>query len=96
MTAHIQFPQIEKGTYISKLDGEEITLPATLSRTLSQGVLREELGFDGVVVTDSLLMDAVAVHFDPVDVAVLALGAGADCLLMPMEITDADALSALK
>ena len=89
MTAHICYPQIETETYVSKLDGSTITLPATLSRTFIQGILREELGYDGVVATDSLQMEAIHAHFDPVDAAVLALNAGADILLMPSEITDA-------
>ena len=44
MSAHICFPEIEKDTYISKLDGSEITLPSTLSDDLIQGILRQELG----------------------------------------------------
>ena len=89
MSAHICFPQIEKDTYISKLDGSEITLPSTLSDELIQGILRQELGYDGVVITDSLLMDAVSEHFDPIDAAVLTLNAGVDMLLMPVRIEDA-------
>ena len=89
MSAHICFPQIEKDTYISKLDGSKITLPSTLSDELIQGILRQELGYNGVVITDSLLMDAVSEHFDPIDAAVLALNAGVDMLLMPVRIEDA-------
>ncbi len=89
MSAHICFPQIEKDTYISKLDSSKITLPSTLSDELIQGILRQELGYNGVVITDSLLMDAVSEHFDPIDAAVLALNAGVDMLLMPVRIEDA-------
>lgn len=95
MTAHICYPNVETETYISKLDGSEITLPATLSKTLIQGILRDDLGFDGVVTTDSMMMGALTQHFDPIDAAVLALNAGVDVLLMPMEITDAAAQTSL-
>ena len=95
MTAHICYPEIEPETYVSKYDGSTITLPATLSRTLIQDVLRGELGFDGVVSTDSLLMDAIRTHFDPADAAALALNAGADILLMPVEISDSAGAEAL-
>ena len=91
MTAHICYPNVETETYISKLDGSEITLPATLSQTLVQDILRGELGFDGVVTTDSMMMGALRDHFDPIDAAVLALNAGVDLLLMPMDVCDAAA-----
>ena len=84
MTAHIQYPAIEKETYVSKKTGEAIELPATLSKTIVTDILRGELGFEGVVITDAMNMSAVAEHFDPLDAAVLAVNAGVDILLMPV------------
>ena len=95
MTAHIQFPQIETATYISKKDSEEITLPATLSKTIITDILRGELGFDGVVFTDALNMQAIASHFDPMDTARLAIEAGVDVLLMPVNTTTQTGIDAL-
>ncbi len=86
MTAHIQFPQIEKDTYVSKETGEKVFLPATLSKTIISDVLRKDLGFDGVVVTDAMVMGAISRHFDPLDAAMLAINAGVDLILMPMEL----------
>ena len=83
MTAHIVYPQIEPGTYVSKLTGETIHLPATLSKTIITDILRGDMGYDGVVATDALDMDAIAKHFDKYDAAKLAIEAGADILLMP-------------
>ena len=85
MTAHIQYPNIEKETYTSKLTGEEVTLPATLSETILTDILRGDMGFDGVVITDALEMDAIAKHFDRLDAARLAIEAGVDILLMPTD-----------
>lgn len=93
MTSHIQFPQIETETYTSTGTGEKICLPATLSKKMITGVLREELGFDGVLITDSLVMGAISDNFDPKDAAALAINAGADILLMPMTLTNADDLA---
>lgn len=93
MTSHIQFPEIETETYTAADTGEKIFLPATLSRKMITGVLRGELGFDGVVITDSLAMGAISEHFAPGDVAELAINAGADILLMPMALTNADSLA---
>ena len=89
MTAHIQYPSIEPQTYPSRATGEDIPLPATLSRTIITDLLRGTLGFGGVVVTDALGMDAIQTHFDPIDSARLAIEAGVDILLMPPVETDA-------
>ena len=85
MTAHIQYPNIERKTYVSKLTGEEITLPATLSGTILTEILRGDMGFEGVVITDALNMDAIDKHFERLDTAKLAIEAGADILLMPVD-----------
>ncbi|MEU9407912.1 glycoside hydrolase family 3 protein [Streptomyces sp. NPDC048281] len=72
MTAHIQFPA---------LDGSGD--PATLSHPVLTGILRDELGYDGVVVTDSLGMEGVRTKYGDDRVPVLALKAGVDQLLNP-------------
>ncbi|POX56135.1 beta-N-acetylhexosaminidase [Streptomyces sp. Ru71] len=72
MTAHIQFPALDPS-------GD----PATLSRPILTGILREELGYDGVVVTDSLGMEGVRTKYGDDRVPVLALKAGVDQLLNP-------------
>lgn len=86
MTAHIRFPQVTGDadeTYTSIADGEEVILPATLSKTMITDILRGELGYEGIVITDSLEMEAVSRHFAPLDSARLAINAGVDMLLMP-------------
>ncbi|MFD4608225.1 glycoside hydrolase family 3 protein [Streptomyces sp. NPDC058440] len=72
MTAHIQFPALDNS-------GD----PATLSPPILTGILRGELGYDGVVVTDSLGMDGVRTKYGDDRVPVLALKAGVDQLLNP-------------
>lgn len=96
MTAHIQYPQIESQTYISRKTGEEIFLPATLSEAIITGILREELGFGGVVITDAMNMDAVAQHFDPLDAAKFAINAGVDMILMPVNLSSKENQSDLE
>ncbi len=85
MTAHIQFPLIESETYTSVGSGEEVYLPATLSKTIVTDILRNDIGYDGVVITDGMLMDAIAQNFSILDSARLAFGAGVDILLMPVD-----------
>lgn len=87
MTAHIQYPQIETNTYKSKLTGEDIYLPATLSKTIITDILRGDMGYNGVVITDAMEMDAIAKHFDKYDAAKMAIDAGVDILLMPVDTT---------
>lgn len=76
MTAHIVVPA---------LDPSED--PATLSRPILTGILREELGYDGVVVTDSLGMEGVRTKYGDERVPVLALQAGVDQLLNPPDLS---------
>lgn len=96
MTAHIQYPQIETETYLSKADNTPITLPATLSKTIVSGLLRGMLGFQGVVCTDAMNMEAIAQHFDRMDAARYAINAGVDILLMPVDLTGPEGLADLK
>ena len=88
MTAHIQFPQIETQTYTSISTGEEMTLPATLSETIISDILRFDMGYDGVVITDAMLMDAIDTNIDPIDAAVLSINADVDMILEPMYMVD--------
>lgn len=58
-------------------------LPATFSRYLLEDILRDELGFEGVIVTDALNMGAITHYFGSGQTAVKAIEAGVDLLLMP-------------
>jgi beta-N-acetylhexosaminidase len=71
MLGHLTVPDI---------DGER---PATLSRNIATGILREQLGFKGVIITDALNMRAVTGKFSAEEIAVMAVEAGADILLAP-------------
>ena len=72
MTAHIAVPSIEP---------EEI--PATVSRNVMTKLLRDEMKFQGLVVTDAMDMQGLSRLFSPGEAAVRALDAGVDVLLMP-------------
>jgi beta-N-acetylhexosaminidase len=69
MTAHIVYPQI---------DPEH---PATLSRKILGDILRSEWGYEGVVITDALMMKAIFDRYGYAQAAVLAISAGADMIL---------------
>ncbi len=70
MTAHVLVPALDERQ------------PATLSRRIVAGMLRDELGFDGVIVTDDLEMKAIAAQYALGDAAVQAISAGCDGLLV--------------
>ena len=69
MTSHILFPALDP------------TLPATLSPAILTGLLRQKLGFGGLIITDDLEMKGVADGWGAAEAAVLAVEAGADILL---------------
>ena len=78
MTAHLAVPALEP---------EE--KPATVSKAVLTGVLREELGFTGLICTDALDMQAVTKMFGPGETAVRALEAGVDLLVLPGDAKEA-------
>lgn len=65
------------------------TEPASLSQAVISRLLREELGYDGVVVTDALRMSSITAEYKPGAAAVRALQAGADVLLLPSSLPTA-------
>jgi beta-N-acetylhexosaminidase len=83
MTAHVAFPAID-------MSGS----PATLSRAVVTGLLREELKYDGVVCTDCLQMNAVAARSSAGELAVKAVRAGVDLLVFSGGTDDAIAARA--
>jgi beta-N-acetylhexosaminidase len=78
MTAHIAVVGVE---------GRDAP-PATLSPYFMTRLLREEMGFEGVLYTDALDMGGVTTRYGPGEAAVLALEAGADVLLMPLDVRE--------
>lgn len=60
-------------------------IPASLSKTIINDILREELGFNGVVVSDALNMKAVTNNYSEKEMLEMAINAGCDILLMPKE-----------
>ena len=95
MTAHIEFPQIVTET--KKLSsGEEIALPATLSKEILTDLLRNEMGYEGVIVTDALEMKAISSNFGVLEATGLAVSAGADLMLIPVRINGEARISEYK
>ena len=73
MTSHINYPKIDAH------------YPATLSATILTTLLKEQLGFKGLIITDSMNMWAMRKNFSPVDAAVQALKAGAHLIMLSEE-----------
>src|SRR4030095_517504 len=104
MTGHIGMPQIDptpvvplpRDIKIKPIDTDEAsevivekgTMPTTLSPVMN-GILRRDLGFNGLIVTDAMSMSGLTLYFTQEEASVRALEAGADLLLKP---ADADAV----
>jgi beta-N-acetylhexosaminidase len=74
MTAHMAVPAFEPNP-----------IPATVSQPVLTGLLRDELGFKGLIVTDALEMQGIAALYTQGEMAVRAIEAGVDVLLMPTD-----------
>ena len=79
MTAHISVPSLNGG----------VREPSTLSPEVLTNLLREQMGFDGIVFTDAMDMSAIARQHRSGEAAVRALEAGADVILMPASVSGA-------
>ena len=93
MTAHVAFPAVDDTKVISKKDGTQVNLPATLSKKVLTDLLRTEMGFKGVVSTDALNMKAIADHFGAEESVIMAINAGTDIALMPAVVQSTDQIA---
>src|SRR5947207_2853904 len=73
MTGHLNVPALEP----------DPNTPATLSHNILTDLLRKQLGYQGLIVTDAMDMGGITVRYAPGEAAVRAIAAGVDCLLMP-------------
>ena len=73
MTAHLQVPAIDPDTI------------TTFSHRLNTGLLREQMGFNGLIVTDALVMGAIETRYGNAETAIKAVEGGADLLMMPVD-----------
>jgi beta-N-acetylhexosaminidase len=76
MTSHIKYPQV---------DPEH---PATLSKKILEELLRKEMGFSGIILSDSMNMGAIRKFYDPAESTLLALKAGVDVVMLAEEHYD--------
>ncbi len=89
----VDFPVYQAGigagadfVMVSHLSAEQVTgdkTPASLSEKMITELLRGQLGYEGIVITDAMNMTAITDYFTPDQAAVMALQAGADMILMP-------------
>ena len=82
MPTHAVIPSLDNSTIIDK-NNKEIPTPTTFSKTILTDILRNELGFNGVVITDAMDMEGITEGFDDYQISEKALNAGCDILLMP-------------
>lgn len=78
MVGHIALPKVTGNN-----------TPATMSREIVTGILKEKLGFEGLVITDSLVMEALTKQYTTGEIALGALQAGCDLLLIPEDLPKA-------
>lgn len=87
MTAHILYPQLEKDKIVSSKTGKAEALPATMSDDIIKVLLKNKMGFDGIVVTDAMNMAGITGSWGPVEAVVNSINAGVDMICMPCELS---------
>ena len=95
MTAHIQYPALDNSIIVNK-NGESMIKPATLSKKILTDLLRDKMGYQGLVVTDALDMAGISNFFTPLEAVLKTFEAGADIALMPMKIRKPADIKAFK
>lgn len=85
MTAHIAFPAVDNEHVVSLKDGSSVPVPATLSKKVLTGLLRDEMGYKGIIISDAFTMKAIAEHFGENKAVERAVSAGVDIILMPQD-----------
>lgn len=75
MVSHIALPNVT---------GDNV--PSSLSKYIISDILRQKFKYDGIVITDALNMDAITLYYESAEVALMAIEAGADILLMPDDL----------
>lgn len=76
-------------SHITAVNVTSDQLPTSMSETMITGKLRNELGYDGVIITDAMAMGAVADNYTSAEAAVTAVKAGVDIVLMPLNLDEA-------
>ncbi len=97
MTAHIQYPKLDNTPFRSEEEAtqseedkqfmQSAVLPATLSRIILHDLLREEMNYDGLIITDALDMASISKFLTPLEAVIQSFRAGADITLMPYRIS---------
>ncbi|MGE4753812.1 glycoside hydrolase family 3 N-terminal domain-containing protein [Yersinia enterocolitica] len=85
MTAHVVVPALDN-SMLTNIKGEKVGTPATLSKPILTDILRNQLKFDGLILTDAMDMGAITSNFERNWSIKQAIMAGNDIALMPMEI----------
>ena len=92
VVGHVQCPKASSQVFPSASAEADVTLPASLSSQMVDGFLRGEMGFSGLVMSAPLRDAALTAHFDVIDAAVLAVNAGVDMLLDPIDASTEEGL----
>ncbi|CNH01183.1 glycosyl hydrolase family protein [Yersinia thracica] len=94
MTAHVVVPALDN-SMLTNIKGEKVGTPATLSKPILTDILRNQLKFGGLILTDAMDMGAITSNFDSHWSIKQAIMAGNDIILMPMEIKSSASIEKL-
>ncbi len=93
MSAHIVVPGLDEYGIFSSKAMKIIPIPATFSEAIMVDVLRKELGFRGLIISDALDMNAITNNFTPLEAVLNSIKAGVNVVIMPLHIRTPDEIN---
>lgn len=96
MIAHIQYPALDATKIYSQKANKNIITPATFSRVIQTKLLRESMGYKGVILSDALNMGAITNYFSSQEALLRTFKAGSDIALMPVSVQNESDLPKVK
>ena len=94
MAAHVTVPALDNTTHVSKKDGRNVGMPASLSYEMLTNLLRKKMDYQGLLVTDALDMHAISLHFGQIEATIKCILAGADMAMMPIRVWEEEDIPA--
>ena len=92
LLAHVGVPALDNTLVKSKITNQDIVIPSTLSHKIITNLLKEDIGYKGLIITDAMDMLAIKKHFGEIEATKQSIIAGSDIIMMPVNVWEKDSI----